>query len=55
MAQDQTKDWRKLCQAAANEEDPKRLCELVAEIERTLQDKQDRLVAEICKRTKIAQ
>ncbi len=32
MAQDQPKDWRKLCEAAAKEEDPDKLMELVAQI-----------------------
>ena len=32
MAQDQAKDWRKLCEAAAKEEDPDKLMALVAQI-----------------------
>ena len=32
MAQDQPKDWRKLCEAAAKEEDPDKLMALVAQI-----------------------
>jgi hypothetical protein len=32
VAQDQPKDWRKLCEAAAKEEDPDKLMALVAQI-----------------------
>jgi len=32
VAQDQSKDWRKLCEAAAKEEDPDKLMALVAQI-----------------------
>ena len=39
MHQDQTKDWRELCEAAANEQDPKKLMVLVAEITRVLDER----------------
>lgn len=32
MAQDQPKDWRKLCEAAASEQDPDKLLALVVQI-----------------------
>lgn len=32
MSQDQPKDWRKLCEEAAKEEDPDKLMALVAQI-----------------------
>jgi hypothetical protein len=32
MAANQPKDWRKLCEAAAKEENPHKLMELVSEI-----------------------
>jgi hypothetical protein len=35
--------WQKLCEQAAVEQDPKRLLELVKEIDRILGEKQDRL------------
>jgi hypothetical protein len=35
--------WQELCQQASTEQDPDKLSELVAEIERMLQEKQDRL------------
>ena len=35
--------WQELCQAAANEEDPQKLMKLIAEINRDLQTKEDRL------------
>lgn len=35
--------WQQLCEQAANEQDPKRLMELVKEINRLLLDKQQRL------------
>lgn len=42
--QGQTKEhWRKLCEQAAEEQDPKRLMELVYEINRLLGEKEARL------------
>jgi len=39
MNQDQTKDWRELCKAAANEPDPKKLMTLVAQITKALDER----------------
>jgi len=38
MAQDQRKDWRKLCEAAAKEEDSDKLLALVAQINLALDE-----------------
>jgi hypothetical protein len=35
--------WQELCELAANEQDPDKLSELVDEIDRMLEEKQDRL------------
>jgi hypothetical protein len=35
--------WQELCEQAANEQDGEKLSQLVAEIDRMLQEKQDRL------------
>jgi hypothetical protein len=35
--------WQELCRQAATEEDPKKLLELIAEINRLLQEKENRL------------
>ena len=35
--------WRELCEQAALEQDPRKLSELVAEIDRLLEEKQNRL------------
>jgi hypothetical protein len=35
--------WQELCRQAATEQDPKRLLELIAEINRLLQEKENRL------------
>ncbi len=35
--------WMELCEQAAKEQDPEKLSQLVAEIDRMLQEKQDRL------------
>jgi hypothetical protein len=43
MDQDRVKDWRELCQAAANELDPKNLMALIAEITRALDERDARL------------
>jgi hypothetical protein len=40
--QHQTKDWRELCKAAANEPDPKKLMDLVAEITKALDERDGR-------------
>jgi hypothetical protein len=36
-------DWQRLCAAAANEEDPQKLTELIAEMNRDLLRKEERL------------
>ena len=36
-------DWQRLCEAAANEEDPKKLPELMTKISRGIKEKEDRL------------
>jgi hypothetical protein len=36
-------DWQRLCEAAANEEDPTKLMELISKISRDLRQKEDRL------------
>jgi hypothetical protein len=36
-------DWQRLCAAAANEQDPERLMKLIAEINRDLLKKEERL------------
>jgi hypothetical protein len=41
MDQDRVKDWRELCEAAANEPDPKKLMALIAEITRALDECDD--------------
>ncbi len=38
-------EWMRLCELAAVEKDPQRLIELVTEINRLLQEKEDRLAA----------
>jgi hypothetical protein len=40
--QHQTKDWRELCKAAANEPDPNKLMALVAEITKALDERDAR-------------
>lgn len=42
MDQRQTKDWRELCKAAANEPNPKKLMALVAEITKALDERDGR-------------
>ena len=39
MAATQPKDWRKLCEAAAKEEDSHKLMELVSEINKALDER----------------
>jgi len=36
-------DWQRLCEAAANEEDLKRLAELMTRISRDIKEKEERL------------
>jgi hypothetical protein len=43
--------WTKLCERAANEQDPKRMLELVSEIIKLLDAKEKRLKNSICART----
>ena len=38
--------WRTLCEQAADEQDPKRLIELIDEINRLLESKEERLLRE---------
>ena len=38
--------WLHLCELAANEEDPEKLVELVSEINRILEEKEQRLMRE---------
>jgi hypothetical protein len=38
--------WQELCREAAEEQDPKRLLELIAEINRLLEEKERRLITE---------
>ena len=42
MDQHQTKDWRELCKAAANEPDPNKLMALIAEITKALDERDGR-------------
>ena len=42
MNEDQVKDWRDLCQAAASEQDPNKLMALVAEIITALDERDKR-------------
>lgn len=42
MDQDHAKDWRELCEAAANELDPKKLMALIAEMTRALDERDER-------------
>jgi hypothetical protein len=44
--------WEELCRQAAEEQDPKRLLELTAEINRLLQEKEDRLTAQRTEKSK---
>ena len=37
-------DWQRLCEAAANEEDPKKLAELMTKISRDIKEKETRLM-----------
>jgi hypothetical protein len=38
MEEDRTKDWRELCKAAANEPDPEKMMELIAELIKALDE-----------------
>jgi hypothetical protein len=44
--------WEELCHLAAEEQDPKRLLELTAEINRLLLEKEDRLIAQCTETSK---
>jgi hypothetical protein len=46
-------EWQKLCDQAANEQDPKRLLELVKRINELLEQKEQRLQSKLC-RTSLA-
>ena len=37
-------DWQRLCEAAANEEDPHKLAELMSKISRDIKEKETRLM-----------
>ena len=37
-------DWQRLCETAANEEDPKKLAELMTKISRDIKEKETRLM-----------
>jgi hypothetical protein len=50
MDQGSDKNWRDLCQAAANEQDTKKLMMLVAEIIETLDDRNRRSRSPVAKR-----
>jgi hypothetical protein len=39
MDRDQTKDWRELCKAASQELDPAKLTDLIAELIKTLDER----------------
>jgi hypothetical protein len=41
--------WQEMCELAANEQDPDKLSELVDEIDRMLEEKQERLRRESAK------
>jgi hypothetical protein len=45
MQGQQKERWKELCELAAQEQNPERLMELVAEINRILEQKEQRLVA----------
>ena len=45
MQGQQKERWRELCELAAQEQNPERLMELVAEINRLLEEKEQRLIA----------
>ena len=43
MDQKHSKDWRELCKAAANEHDPAKLMDLIAELTKALDERDKRL------------
>ena len=45
MQGQQKERWKELCELAAQEQNPERLMELVAEIDRLLEQKEQRLIA----------
>ena len=44
---DRTKDWRELCKAAANEMDPERLLDLIVEINKALDERDQKRKADL--------
>jgi hypothetical protein len=42
MDQDRTRDWRELCSAAANELDPAKLMDLIAELTKALDERDEK-------------
>jgi hypothetical protein len=48
MQGEKKEKWLALCEQAANEQDPKKLMALVAEIDRLLAEKQERLQKQKC-------
>ncbi len=42
MDQDRTEDWRELCEAAANELDPTKLMNLITELNRALEKREQK-------------
>ena len=42
MDQDRTKDWREICKAAASELNPAKLMDLIAELTRALDERDQR-------------
>jgi hypothetical protein len=45
MQEQQKERWKELCELSAQEQNPKRLLELVAEINRLLEEREQRLIA----------
>ena len=39
MDSDRTRDWRELCKAAANELDPEKLMQIIAELTKALEER----------------
>lgn len=46
MQDENLEQWQKLCAEAATEQDPQRLMKLIAEIDRMLKEKEQRLKAQ---------
>ena len=49
MEADGAKDWKQLCREAAAEGDPKKLLEIITELEKALDERKDRLRGEVLK------